>query len=89
VVRTDVSEERVASIFRAGESRREYREQVAATGRESGANSLYWRGGLGEWASGNSSGGEGGFRRGRVNSETRSDRARGGTGRGSRLPGGQ
>jgi hypothetical protein len=37
---------------------------------------------LGEWASGNSSGGEGGFRRGRVNSETRSDRARGRNGKG-------
>jgi hypothetical protein len=31
MVRTDVSEERIASIFRAGESRREYSEQVAAT----------------------------------------------------------
>jgi hypothetical protein len=31
VVRTDVSEERIASIFRAGESWREYSEQVAAT----------------------------------------------------------
>jgi hypothetical protein len=29
VVRTDVSEERIASIFRAGESRRGYSEQVA------------------------------------------------------------
>jgi hypothetical protein len=32
MVRTDVSEERIASIFRAGESRREYSEQIAATG---------------------------------------------------------
>jgi hypothetical protein len=31
VVGTDVSEERIASIFRAGESRREYSEKVAAT----------------------------------------------------------
>jgi hypothetical protein len=31
MVRTDVSEERIASIFRAGESRREYSEQVANT----------------------------------------------------------
>jgi hypothetical protein len=30
MVRTDVSEERIASIFRAGESRREYSEQVVA-----------------------------------------------------------
>jgi hypothetical protein len=30
LVRTDVSEERIASIFRAGESRREYSERVAA-----------------------------------------------------------
>jgi hypothetical protein len=72
VVRTDISEERIASIFRAGESRRKYSEQAAATGRESRALSIYR---LGEWASGNSSGGEGGFRRGRVNSETSSDRA--------------
>jgi hypothetical protein len=31
VVGTDVSEEHIASIFRAGESRQEYSEQVAAT----------------------------------------------------------
>jgi hypothetical protein len=31
MVRTEVSEERIASIFRAGESLREYTEQVAAT----------------------------------------------------------
>jgi hypothetical protein len=48
VVRTDVSEERIASIFRAGESRREYSEQVAAIGRESRASralSIYRKGG--------------------------------------------
>jgi hypothetical protein len=47
MVRTDVSEERFTSIFRAGESRREYREQVAATGRKSRALSLYRKRGLG------------------------------------------
>jgi hypothetical protein len=44
--------------------------------------SIYRKGGLGEWASGNSSAGEGGFRRGRLNSRTRSDRVRRGNGKG-------
>jgi hypothetical protein len=44
---------------------------------ESQERSVYiGRGGRGVWASGNISGGEGEFRRGRVNSETRSDRVR-------------
>jgi hypothetical protein len=44
LVRTDVSEERITSIFRAGESRREYSEQVAATAtflRNVGSNQDY------------------------------------------------
>jgi hypothetical protein len=45
VVRTTVSEERITSIFREGESQREYSELVAATGRESRAPSIYRRGG--------------------------------------------
>jgi hypothetical protein len=46
VVRTDVSEERIASNFRAGELRLEYSEQVDATGRESRAFSIYRKGGV-------------------------------------------
>jgi hypothetical protein len=41
MVRTDVSEERIASIFRAGESRREYSEQVAAFLRNVGTSHNY------------------------------------------------
>jgi hypothetical protein len=54
------------------------------TGRGSRALSLYTigEGGLGVWPNRNSSMGEGGFRRGRVYSKTRSERVRKGNGRG-------